>query len=74
MFVGGLAILHREIWEVQTAEPLLVFLGLWLIGIAPAQFFDGLKKLGQEAKGQIEQSTDATPAAKDKLQFKNGEA
>lgn len=56
--VGGLLILKREIYDVQHPEPLLIFLGLWLCGIAPAQFFDGLKKLGQEAKGSLDDATD----------------
>lgn len=59
--IGGLLILHREIYEVKTPEPLLVFLGLWLCGIAPAQFFDGLKKIGQEARTTLEQDSDLTP-------------
>lgn len=45
-FYFGYTILHREIYEVQHAEPLLIALGLWLCGIAPADMFDGLRKLG----------------------------
>lgn len=59
--VGGLLILKREIYDVEHPEPLLIFLGLWLCGIAPAQFFDGLKKLGQEAKGSLDQAADSAP-------------
>lgn len=65
--VGGLLILKREIYDVEHPEPLLVFLGLWLCGIAPAQFFDGLKKIGQEAKGDLDKAADATPAPKSEL-------
>jgi hypothetical protein len=60
-FVGGVLILHREIYEVQHPEPLLIFLGLWLCGIAPATFFDGLKKMGQEAKGTLDEAAGSTP-------------
>lgn len=59
--VGGLLILKREIYDVEHPEPLLVFLGLWLCGIAPATFFDGLKKIGQEAKGQLDDAAGAAP-------------
>jgi hypothetical protein len=50
-FVGGIYVLYHEIVIADTAEPLLVFLGLWAIGIPPATFFDGLRKMGQDAKG-----------------------
>jgi hypothetical protein len=60
--VGGLLILKREIYDVEHPEPLLIFLGLWLCGIAPAQFFDGLKKLGQEAKGSLDEAADSAPS------------
>lgn len=56
-FYFGYSILHREIYEAKDAEPLLIALGLWLCGIAPADMFDGLRKLGsvedgiKEAKG-----------------------
>jgi hypothetical protein len=63
-FVGGVLILHREIYEVQHPEPLLVFLGLWLCGIAPATFFDGLKKIGQEAHGELDDASNAAPKSK----------
>lgn len=59
--IAGLLILKREIYDVDHPEPLLVFLGLWLCGIAPAQFFDGLKKIGQEAKGSLDQAAEAAP-------------
>lgn len=60
-FVGGILILKREIYEVQHPEPLLIFLGLWLCGIAPATFFDGLKKIGQEAKGTLDDVAESAP-------------
>lgn len=45
-FYFGYKILHREIYEVEHAEPLLIALGLWLCGIAPADMFDGLRRVG----------------------------
>ena len=45
-FYFGYKILHRQVYEVDQAEPLLIALGLWLCGIAPADIFDGLRKLG----------------------------
>lgn len=46
-FAVGVAILYHEIWIASSAEPLLVFLGLWLIGVSPASFFDELRKLNR---------------------------
>jgi hypothetical protein len=62
-FVAGVMILKREIYDVQHPEPLLVFLGLWLCGIAPATFFDGLRKIGQQAQGQLDEATSQVPKA-----------
>lgn len=69
-FVGGILILKRQIYEVDHAEPLLVFLGLWLCGIAPATFFDGLKKMGQEAKDSLSEAADSTPKSELKSEDK----
>lgn len=52
--VAGAAILYHEVYIADTAEPLLVFLGLWLLGIPPALFFDGLRKM----TGAVNESVD----------------
>lgn len=49
-FFGGIYVLYHEVVIADTAEPLLIFLGLWAIGIPPATFFDGLRRMGQDAK------------------------
>lgn len=66
-FAGGILILHREIYEVPHPEPLLIFLGMWLCGVAPAQFFDGLKKMGQEARSGVEELGGDAPSPTSKL-------
>lgn len=60
-FYVGYRILHHEIYETDTSEPVLIFLGLWLCGLPPALFFDGLRKLGQSAQTELENAADATP-------------
>lgn len=52
--VGGGMILYHEVWITETAEPLLVFLGLWLFGIPPVMFFEGLRKVGQRASSELD--------------------
>lgn len=56
MAMAGVAILYHEVWVADTAEPLLVFLGLWFVGIPPAMFFDGLRKVGEQAKSEMEEA------------------
>lgn len=51
-FYFGYKILHRQVYEVDQAEPLLIALGLWLCGIAPADIFDGLRKLGDKVTAE----------------------
>lgn len=46
-FLGGVATLYHEVYLTDQAEPLLIFLGLWLCGVSPAMFFDGMRKLNQ---------------------------
>lgn len=58
-FYFGYKVLHRQVYEVDQAEPLLIALGLWLCGIAPADIFDGLRKLGD--KVQTETGSIASP-------------
>lgn len=67
-FISGVVVLYHEVFLASSAEPLLVFLGLWLCGIPPAMFFDGLRKLTDTAKGSLEDTvksledvTDQTP-------------
>lgn len=60
-FYFGYKILHHEIYEKQTAEPLLIFLGLWLCGIAPASFFDGIRRIGAPAESEVEHQASAVP-------------
>lgn len=49
----GYRILHHEIWEADTSEPLLIGLGLWLCGLPPALFLESLRKLANEAQGVL---------------------
>lgn len=55
-FLAGVAILYHEIVLVETAEPLLVFLGLWLCGVPPAIFFDGVRRLGESAQSSLSEA------------------
>lgn len=56
-FYFGYRILHHEIYEADSAEPILIGLGLWLAGVPVATFFDGLKKLGAQAEEQVKAVT-----------------
>lgn len=67
-FYFGYRILHHEVYETDTAEPLLVALGLWFMGIPLASFFDGLKKLGASAEQAVKDSAAVEEAAKPELQ------
>lgn len=66
-FYFGYRVLHHEIYEADSAEPILVGLGLWLCGVPVATFFDGLKKLGAGAQEQVEAVT-GQDGAKQKLE------
>lgn len=65
-FLAGVGVLYHEVFISTTAEPLLVFLGLWLCGIPPAMFFDGLRKLTDTAKGSLEDTVTALDDVTDK--------
>lgn len=52
--IAGVGILYHEIWVTESSEPLLIFLGLWLCGLPPAMFFDGLRRLGTDAKSALD--------------------
>lgn len=54
-FFGGVGVLYHEVFIASTSEPLLIFLGLWLCGIPPAMFFDGLRKLTEQAKATMQE-------------------
>lgn len=58
-FYFGYRILRYEIFDKANADPLLIFLGLWLCGVAPASFFDGVRRVGS-VTDEI-QIPDATP-------------
>jgi hypothetical protein len=60
-FYFGFQILHHEVYQAEHVEPLIFFFGLWLIGIAPASFVEGLKKVGQTAKGSLEELAGTIP-------------
>lgn len=64
-FYFGYRILKHEVYEVEHVEPLIFFFGLWLIGIAPASFLEGLKKVGAEARGSLEEMAGSVPGPKD---------
>lgn len=57
-FYAGFKILHHEIYESTSAEPILVFLGLWLCGIAPATFFDQLRRIGVSLQSELDKQTE----------------
>lgn len=50
-FYFGYRILNQQIYVAKTADPLLIFLGLWLCGVAPASFFDGIRKVTDVTHG-----------------------
>lgn len=54
--VAGAAIIYHEVVIADSAEPLLVLVGLWFLGVPPALFLDGLRRV-----------TDATNAAVDEV-------
>lgn len=57
-FYFGYKILNHQIYEAKEVDPIVMALGLWLCGIAPADIFDGLRKLGDEvSEGKVEDTT-----------------
>lgn len=46
-FLGGSGIIYHEVVISDTAEPLLIFVGLWLAGAPIADFLDKLRRLAQ---------------------------
>lgn len=64
-FYFGYKILDHEIYSAKTTDPILVFLGLWLCGVAPATFFDSMRKANDALRSATDTSEDAknlTPA------------
>lgn len=62
-FYAGYRILHHEVYETETAEILLVILGLWLCGIAPASFIDSLRRAATEAQGMMDDAASKLESA-----------
>jgi hypothetical protein len=50
-FYFGYKILNHEIYHADHTDALLVFLGLWLCGVAPATFFDSMRKANEVLHG-----------------------
>lgn len=57
-FYFGYKILNHEIYHAEHTDPILVFLGLWLCGVAPATFFDSMRK----AQDVLRSATDTADA------------
>jgi hypothetical protein len=74
-FFFGYKILHHEIYDQPSAEPLLVFVGLWLCGIAPATFFDQLRKIGLDVASEVarEERVDPATGKPEKQELKSGD-
>jgi hypothetical protein len=53
--LAGAAVLYHEVYISDTAEPLLIFLGLWLLGIPPALFLDGLRKITTATNAAVDE-------------------
>lgn len=53
--IAGAAIIYHEVYIADSAEPLLVLLGLWLLGIPPALFLDGLRKMTDAANASVDE-------------------
>lgn len=66
-FYFGYKILDHEIYSQGQADPLLIFLGLWLCGIAPATFFDGIRRMGGVA------SVEPKPEDPENAKLKSGD-
>lgn len=62
IYIGG-RIVYHEVWQSETAEPIVLGLGLWFIGVPPALWMDGVRRLGRFAQ-VIEQAGDVMQEAK----------
>lgn len=61
--VAGAAIIYHEVVLVDSAEPLLVVLGLWFLGIPPALFLDGLRRVTDAANSAVDEVTSRVEGA-----------
>lgn len=52
--VAGGAIIYHEVVVAETAEPLLIFVGLWLSGAPIADFLDKLRRLALTQQDVVE--------------------
>ena len=57
-FLGGVAIMYHEVWVAPSAEPLLVFVGLWLAGAPLADLLDQLRRLASQGLSSAEEDKD----------------
>lgn len=62
-FLAGVYVLYHEVVVVESAEPLLVLLGLWAMGVPPALFLDGLRKVTEAANSAVDDVTGAVENA-----------
>lgn len=60
-FVGGVLIIYHEVWVSQSAEPLLVVVGLWLAGAPIADLLDQLRKLANQVPSDKTEDTARKP-------------
>jgi hypothetical protein len=52
--LAGAGIIYHEVVVTETAEPLLVFVGLWLSGAPIADFLDKLRRLASASQDVVE--------------------
>lgn len=64
-FYFGYRILQHEVYETETSEPLLIILGLWLCGIAPATFLDSLRRGAANFQRDLAKAAEEADAVKD---------
>jgi hypothetical protein len=57
---AGVLVEYREVYTAANAQWALVFLGLWLMGVPPALWFDGLRRISQIAQFATEAANAAS--------------
>lgn len=55
--VAGAAIIYHEVVIADSAEPLLVLVGLWFLGVPPALFLDGLRRVTEATNAAVDEVT-----------------